>query len=361
VSFDHFFKFESSNNDSGVREHWDGGVIEVSMDGGTWTDVVTFGASLSEPYNGTIEGSNTVLPSRSAFVDTRSSRNLTNNVLTFPRATLTGSALRIRFKIGTDSNTADFGWQIDNFSVTNAAQPMFSEAVVDGNSCASPDAPIVNAGADVLIVSRDDSDINIDLSGTASDPNGDVLTITWQQISGPAVSLTNPDSLTPSFIVNSPSQNTDYLFRLTADDGSETSSDNVMVSINPNQAPEITVSNGTVVEGESFTLNATSSDNEGDSLTYLWSQTAGPTVSLSSTTTLNPSFTAPDVSSSTTLSFELIANDGNIDSLAATANITVTNKTEPVTGGSTSGGGGSLSIYALILLFLTRIRKRSNR
>jgi len=354
VSFDHFFKFETSEDDPGVFQHWDGGVIEVSMDGGAWTDVTAFGASLSEPYNGTIEASNVTLSGRSAYVDTRSSRDLTNNQITFPAAVLTGSSLRIRFLIGTDSNTGEFGWQIDNFAVTNAAAPMFSEAVVENNSCPSATRPVVDAGTDSVVISRDSNDITVNLSGVASDPNGDALTLSWTQLSGPSVTISNSDNLNASFVAASPTADTDYVFQLTADDGSESTSDDVMVSINPNQAPVVTVNSSSVNEGARFTFSATSSDNEGDSLTYTWSQTAGPNVSLTNADSLTPSFTAPDVSSNTPVSFELVANDGSLDSNVATATITINDVPE-----SSSGGGGSLSIIGVLMLALTRLTRLS--
>ncbi len=357
VSFDHFFKFETSDDDPNALQHWDGGVIEVSMDNGEWTDVTAFGASLSEPYNGTIESSNGVLSGRSAYVDTRSTRDLTNNQITFPANLLTGSSLRIRFVIGTDTNTGEFGWQIDNFVVSNAGAPMFSEAVMEDNSCPSQTRPVVDAGTDTTIVARDSNDITVNLTGTASDPNDDPLTYAWIQLSGPSVSITNSDSLSASFIASSPTADTDYVFQLTADDGTESMSDEVTISINPNQAPVVSVNNSSVNEGANFTFSATSSDNEGDSLSYTWSQTGGPTVSLTNADSLTPSFTAPEVSSNTALTFELVANDGSLDSATATATITVNDVPES----SSGGGGGSLSLSALILLGLTRLRSLRQR
>lgn len=67
-----------------------------------------------------------------------------------------------------------------------------------------------------------------------------------------------------------------------------------------------TVSPGTVVS-----LNGSeSSDPDGDNLAYSWSQAAGPSVSLANPATAYPSFTAPSVTSTSNLTFQLVVNDG---------------------------------------------------
>src|SRR6185369_8194104 len=67
-----------------------------------------------------------------------------------------------------------------------------------------------------------------------------------------------------------------------------------------------------------------SRDPDGDKLTYLWVQTAGPAVTLAHADTATPSFTAPLVSTGgATLKFQLTVNDGfgGISSDTATVNI----------------------------------------
>ncbi|WP_169558605.1 M36 family metallopeptidase [Myxococcus stipitatus] len=80
-----------------------------------------------------------------------------------------------------------------------------------------------------------------------------------------------------------------------------------------------------VPEGHPVTLRGEGHDADGDALTYAWTQTAGPSVTLSDAAASSPRFTAPRVSKDTTLTFQLVVSDGKAASPPATVSVRVRN------------------------------------
>ena len=78
------------------------------------------------------------------------------------------------------------------------------------------------------------------------------------------------------------------------------------------------------VPGARVTLNGTaSSDPDNDTLTYSWTQISGPAVTLDNATSPTPSFTVPGGASTTPIVFQLIVNDGTVNSAPSTVTVTV--------------------------------------
>tara|TARA_R110002167_G_scaffold91458_1_gene246090 strand:- start:162361 stop:164715 length:2355 start_codon:yes stop_codon:yes gene_type:complete len=79
-----------------------------------------------------------------------------------------------------------------------------------------------------------------------------------------------------------------------------------------------------VAAGATVTLDGTgSTDADLETLTYLWTQTAGDTVTLDDDTLAEPEFTAPSTDTEQTLTFSLVVNDGTEDSDPDTVDIVV--------------------------------------
>jgi hypothetical protein len=130
IAFDHRFGFEDNG---GVAPFFDGGVIEISRNGGPFEDISTF----TEPgYGGTLfDGSGNPLAGRRAFVGRNAS---------FPeRETLTldlgmafaGETVRIRFRIATDEAASDIGWELDNLAFQGITNLPFPAFIADQNRC----------------------------------------------------------------------------------------------------------------------------------------------------------------------------------------------------------------------------------
>ena len=290
--------------------------------------------------------------------------------------------------------------------------------------------PSVDAGEPVAV----SEGAQVTLNATASDQDGDQLTYSWRHDSALGISLANAASLSPTFTAPQVSANTTVAFTLTADDGTDTHSDTVTVTIldvpvvgtpnggsgqnttavlnpdgplgprdigritltsdtpgaieaiwvTPSEAPagyriswaqvgdpyltwtdstgnafptdpsrtitgleegieykakvratyagtsgdwsgEITITVArsannpptadagtaqTVQEGDTVTLSATASDQDGDQLTYSWRHDSSLEMILTGADSLAPSFTAPQVRGNTTITFTLTADDG---------------------------------------------------
>jgi hypothetical protein len=188
-------------------------------------------------------------------------------------------------------------------------------------------SPTANAGSDKIV----DEQTEVGLTGSGKDPNRDELSFKWSQTGGEPVELSSEQIASPTFtapVVKNGETKT-LTFRLTVDDGLRgQDTDSVIVRVVPvNEAPIADAgSDKSVSENSSARLQGAGEDPDEDSLTFMWSQTEGPAVTLSSATDQYPTFTAPQVEDDgAVLTFQLIVNDGMVDSEPDTVTVTVNN------------------------------------
>ena len=167
--------------------------------------------------------------------------------------------------------------------------------------------PVVNAGIDATVLEQG----LFTLSGTASDADGTLTGTLWTQDSGPAVTLSDPTSLTPNFTAPDVTQNETLIFTLTAtDNDNDSASDSVTITVQVNVPPSVNAGPDQSVDEQTLvSLAGSATDGENAIVSTTWTQTQGTVVALSDASILNPTFTAPDITSNETLIFSLQAVD----------------------------------------------------
>jgi hypothetical protein len=191
-------------------------------------------------------------------------------------------------------------------------------------------APLANAGPNQTVALG----TTVTLNGTASsDVDGNLLTYHWSFVSVPAGSgatLANPTMAKPTFLADKPGQ---YVSQLIVNDGIVNSTPASVMITTSNTAPVANAGpNQTVKVGVTVALSgSTSTDADGNSLTYQWSFVSVPTGSAAtivSPTAVKPTFMADKAGD---YLVRLIVNDGIVNSAPATVTITTTGgNTAPV-------------------------------
>ncbi len=203
-------------------------------------------------------------------------------------------------------------------------------------------APIASAGSDQSITTGEL--VTLDAS-SSSDADGDSLTYTWSFSSvpsGSSASLVNASTVNATFTTDIDG---DYVVALTVNDGTVSSNSDMVTitagtsSSTENNAPIANAGlDQNITTGELVTLDASSSsDADGDNLTYVWSFSSVPSgsaASLANASTVNASFTT-DLDGDYVIS--LIVNDGSDDSTA-----------DLVTISSSTSTNSSAKTYAIV-------------
>jgi hypothetical protein len=235
---------------------FDGGVLEVSTDGGaTWQDVEDAGGSfVAGGYNDTLSpGSGFALSGRDAWGGQSSSLTGMDSV-DVNLGALAGETIKVRFRFGQDqlSNTPGGGWWIDDVAFSNLLEP----CVGTQPPVAQDDAATVAAGGST----------NTDVKANDSDPdtpNAD-LTVTIETAPAHGTAVVETDG-TVTYTHNGDTATSDsYQYRITDPDGGFDVA-TVSITIAQDNAPPVAVDDAASVDsGQSVTIDVKANDSDPD-------------------------------------------------------------------------------------------------
>src|SRR5690554_1626074 len=270
------------------------------------------------------------------------------NIATGSVVTLNGAA-----SSDADGDTLSYQWSLTSVpsgsaaALSNAtgASPTFTAdidgsyiaqlTVNDGTGNSAPDTvtivastansvPVANAGADQNIATGSVVTLN---GAASSDADGDILSYQWSLISVPSGSAATLNNITGEYITFTADIDGSYIAQLTVNDGTENSAPDTVtiVASTANSAPVANAgTDQNVISSTIVNLDgSSSSDADGDGLSYAWSfisKPAGSTATFDNAQVVNPSFTA-DIEGSYVIS--LVVNDGLESSASDTVQVEV--------------------------------------
>jgi len=136
LSFSNNYSLEAGFLSSGARFGFDGGVLEIAIGSGAFTDITTAGGSfVTGGYNETIYGGfGNPLGGRRGWSGI--SFGFISTVVNLPAAAA-GQNIKLRWRMGSDSDERFDGWWIDNVRITNGV------ACLSGSSCGGQLCPVI--------------------------------------------------------------------------------------------------------------------------------------------------------------------------------------------------------------------------
>ncbi|ELR73352.1 PKD domain containing protein [Fulvivirga imtechensis AK7] len=146
-------------------------------------------------------------------------------------------------------------------------------------------APVAQAGSDILLILPTNS---TNIIGSASDPDGTIVSYVWTQLSGPSTATlagSGSATLSVSDLVEGA-----YTFNLTVtDDDGATDEDNVVVTVQSASVNQKPVANAgsdrtIILPTNTINISGSGSDADGAIVSYLWTKVSGPASTLSNTT-----------------------------------------------------------------------------
>lgn len=195
-----------------------------------------------------------------------------------------------------------------------ASQQFLIDTIAYDSQQVQNQAPKADAGRNFTV----EAGAEVTVQGDGADSDGLIVDVSWQQISGPGVSLIGADQWVVSFIA--PAQASDVRLRLTVfDDQGMSDSDDVVITVEApqppaNQAPSANAgADRTVQQGDSVTITGSGSDADGTIVGWSWARVSGTAVSLSGAYTQTVQFTAPSTAGDIRLRLTVTDDDGATD------------------------------------------------
>ncbi|QTA84038.1 PKD domain-containing protein [Desulfonema magnum] len=210
--------------------------------------------------------------------------------------------------------------------------------------------PIADAG-DSQTVQEGDM-VMLDAS-ESDDSDGTIASYAWKQIAGTNVTLSDAESVQPTFLAPAAEDDVTLIFELTVtDDNGLKSTDNIAVYIGSGIQQGAPVADAgysrTIEQGTAVTLDGSNSwDTDGGSVTsYFWTQTEGPAVTLSDPESAWPTFVAPLTDTSpVVMKFQVTVTDNDGLRNADEVTITISDKSSSANAGVRKGGGDSSGCF----------------
>jgi hypothetical protein len=225
-------------NDSGPN-WWEDDVVEIFLDGNnskgaSYDGVNDFQLGFRWNDNTVHPGGNSVTNTSGINFRLYATASGYNAEIAIPWTTIgttpaIGKAIGLDVQIDDDDNGGTRDAQITSFATNSTAfqnPSVFSTVYM--TTCSGPvnQPPVANAGADINLNA---GITGTTLQGTGSDPEGNTVTFSWTQVSGPTVTITGAATATPA--ISGLTNGNTYVFRLTVSDGALTTSDNVSAAV----------------------------------------------------------------------------------------------------------------------------------
>ena len=132
----------SFRHNYGLETRYDGGVLEIKIGGGAWTDILMAGGSfVSGGYNYTLSSLySNPLAGRQAWSGT--SGGFITTLLNLPPAA-SGQTIQLRWRCGSDNSVSATGWYVDTASVISSSYTCCTPSIDLGVALTASPSPIL--------------------------------------------------------------------------------------------------------------------------------------------------------------------------------------------------------------------------